>query len=176
MIAYPNLNGLWMKAGSNNGIQAVEDYLTTMWLDDYHAALGTARADIVQTTDTDFSYLFDIAQERLIAAWGISKGKSADPRPKSRMRGHPMSAGKTYHRGHAIPHSLGGGTDINLLAQKGSINVGPFRVLENKAVNTPGSLYFTYWEYKGANTQTPSGVQQGLLCPGQRADIKWHAN
>ena len=87
-----------------------------------------------------------------------------------------MSAGKTYHRGHAIPHSLGGGTDINLLAQKGSINVGPFRVLENKAVNTPGSLYFTYWEYKGTNAQTPSGVQQGLLCPGQRADIKWHAN
>ena len=120
--------------------------------------------------------MLDIFQERLIAAWGISKGKRDEVRDKSRMKGHPLGAGKEYHRGHAIPHTLGGGTDINLVAQRGSINIGAFRVLEKKAVNTPGALYFSYWEYQNLSTQTPTRVQQGLLCPRQIADIRWHNN
>jgi len=124
--------------------------LVGIWLDDYRRRLGRARSDIVQTTSTRFSYLFDIANERLIAAWGFSLGKDAHARDKSRMARHPLGAGPGYHRGHAIPHSLGGGTDINLTAQLGSLNTGEFRKLEIEAVATPGALYFTYWR-----TRTP---------------------
>ncbi len=94
------------------------------------------------------------------------------------MAGHPLSAGPLYHRGHAIPHTLGGGTDINLVSQLGRINIGPFRPLEKKAVATPGSFYFTYWTYRNAvgHGQTPTGVDQGLLIAGQAPDVRHHGN
>ena len=139
--------------------------------------------EIVETTDAGFSYLFDLTDERLLAAWGISGGRHGGARDASRMRGHPLSAGSSYHRGHAIPHTLGGPTDINLVAQLGRINIGPFRPLEKKAVATPGSLYFTYWIYTNAAPardghpgQTPSGVDQGLLVAGDEPLITHHGN
>jgi hypothetical protein len=92
------------------------------------------------------------------------------------MAGHPLSAGRHYHRGHAIPHTLGGPTDINLVPQVGKVNIGPFRPLERKAVATPGSLYFTYWKYRGNSSQTPTGVDQGLFIAGGAADVKRHGN
>lgn len=112
----------------------------------------------------------------MIAAWGISRGRHAGKRDKSRMAGHPRSADKRYHRGHAISHTLGGRTDINLIAQLGSVNIGPFRALEREAIATPGALYFTYWTYGPANGQKPSGVQQGLLVPGRPAKLHNHTN
>ncbi|MCI0507047.1 MAG: DNA/RNA non-specific endonuclease [Gammaproteobacteria bacterium] len=176
MITYPRLDSLWIRASSKGNIKDVDQYLAGIWLDHYDRLVGSAPTEVVEVSTSGFSYLFDIAQERLIAAWGISKGKNHQLRDKSRMKGHPLSAGNKYHRGHAIPHTLGGGTDINLVAQNGSVNIGPFRELEKKAVSTPGSLYFTYWEYQKLNSQTPTGVQQGLLCPGQSAEFKWHPN
>ena len=66
--------------------------------------------------------------------------------------------------------------DINILSQRGSINIGRFRVLENQAVKTPGSLYFTYWVY-GRNTgQRPQRVEQGLLRPAELPDIRHLGN
>ena len=138
--------------------------------------------DIVETVDQGFSYLFDLGHQRLIAAWGLSAGRHAGARDKSRMQGHPLSAGKLYHRGHAIPHTLGGGTDINLVPQLGRINVGPFRALEKKAVATPGALYFTFWLYPkiahGARwqVQTPTGVDQGFVAAGHAPEIVRHGN
>ncbi len=122
--------------------------------------------DVVETTSADFSYLFDIGSECLIAAWGISSGRIGGERDSSRMGQFPLSAGRSYHRGHAIPHRLGGSLDINLVPQLGRINIGPFRELERRAVATPGALYFTFWKYSGAN-QAPVGVDQGLLIPGE---------
>lgn len=46
-----------------------------------------------------------------------------------------------YHRGHAIAHTLGGGTDINLFSQRGMLNIGEFRRLERAAVADPNALY-----------------------------------
>jgi hypothetical protein len=151
------------------------DVLVGMWLDDYNSS--TPSTDIVETRYGDFAYLFDIKYERLIAAWGVSRGKHTGARDKSRMAGHPKGAGKRYHRGHAIPHTLGGLTDINLVPQLGRINVGPFRELEKLAVATPGALYFTYWQYdRSATAQLPVGVDQGVLQPGKRPNIKAHVN
>jgi hypothetical protein len=149
-------------------------YLTGEWLADYERA--TPRNEIVETTTSGFSYLFDIESGRLIAAWGFSRGRHAGARDKARMAGHPLSAGGQYHRGHAIPHTLGGPTDINLVPQLGSVNVGPFRALEKQAVATPGALYFTYWRYPDPTNQTPSGVDQGLIVPGRIPDIRLHGN
>jgi hypothetical protein len=158
----------------------VVPYLIDCWLDDYLKSVQTS--DIVETRNGAFSYLFDISSGRLISAWGISQGRHAVPREVQRMRGFPLSAGPNYHRGHAIPHTLGGPTDINLVPQLGKVNVGPFRPLEKRAVATPGSLYFTYWTYAaarpagGAPGQTPAGVDQGLLIPGRMPVIVHHGN
>src|SRR4051812_981199 len=159
--------------------------LVETWLSDYGRV--TSDYDAVETKDEGFSYLFDIPAGRLIAAWGLSKGKDVSPRAiiATRMKGHPLTSsvgGKRYHRGHAIPHTMGGRTDINLVPQLGLINSGPFQELERLAVATPGSLYFTYWSYPpSARTwvplsaadgpepkliQRPSGVEQGCLIAG----------
>jgi hypothetical protein len=69
--------------------------------------------DVVEAKDEGFFYLFDIAAERLIAAWGISRGNDVSPRAiiATRMKGHPLTnvvVGKRYHREHAVPHTMGG--------------------------------------------------------------------
>jgi hypothetical protein len=162
------------KAGANGLAESAWSdaiaYLVDVWLADY------GPGDVVETSSQRFSYLFDLDEERLIAAWGVSEGRHGGPRDKARMAGHPLSAGSLYHRGHAIPHTLGGPTDINLVPQLGQVNVGPFRLLEKLAVATPGSLYFTYWTYRQGGCQVPSGVDQGLLIPGQAPQITPHGN
>ena len=178
MPVYPQLNRLLVQLTSPVSDEVfasrVVPYLTDVWLADYSRSVTAS--EIVETTTSDFSYLFDLTQERLIAAWGISRGRHGGARDKSRMAGHPLSAGPRYHRGHAIPHTLGGPTDINLVPQLGSVNVGPFRALEREAVRTPGALYFTYWEYARSADQKPIGVEQGLLVPGRSPQIRRHGN
>lgn len=173
MLLYPDLGTVIANSGGAFD-RAVIDYLIDVWLDDYG---GLFRAQsIVETRSSGFSYLFDIEAERLLSAWGISQGHHAGARDKSRMAGHPNSQGPHYHRGHAIPHTLGGPTDINLVPQLGRVNVGPFRKLEKEAVATPGALYFTYWRYPDPSSQRPSGVDQGLLVPGRPPSICSHPN
>ncbi|HEX3381443.1 MAG TPA: DNA/RNA non-specific endonuclease [Paraburkholderia sp.] len=143
--------------------------LVALWADDYVQRVATC--ELLETSVGGFSYLFDVSTGRLVAAWGISQGKSTIPRKEiaTRMRGHPLSNGGTYHRGHAIPHTLGGSTDINLVPQLGKINSGPFQALERLAVSHAGALYFTYWLYGPGDSQVPVGVEQGLLMPGATA-------
>ncbi|WP_128548715.1 DNA/RNA non-specific endonuclease [Larkinella soli] len=175
MPAYLKLDSLLRPIGPADSISdQVLSYLAETWLEDYCASVK--EPDIVGVTLDSFSYLFDVAQGRLIAAWGISSGRHGADRDRSRMAGHPLSSGPLYHRGHTIPHRLGGGTDINLVDQLGSVNIGAFRQLENRAVATPGALYFTYWKYDHSDSQKPSAVEQGLLIPGQLKDIRLHVN
>lgn len=185
MATYPMLSqlvrALKPEASEDGFVKVVVPYLVDVWLSDY--ARYTSTMNVVETQASTFSYLFDVAAERLIAAWGISRGRHGGARDSGRMRGHPNSAGALYHRGHAIPHTLGGPTDINLVPQLGRINVGPFRPLEMRAVATPGSFYFSYWSYfgsaptrGGAPGQTPTGVDQGLLVPGWLPIVVPHGN
>ena len=160
--------------GGSAAAQQVIPTLINLWLNDYRAR--GASEDIVETTASNFSYLFDVGLGRLIAAWGISGGKHLGARDKSRMAGSPLGAGPGYHRGHAIPHTLGGPTDINLVPQLGSVNIGPFRRLEKEAVATPGALYFSYWLYPPGHGQKPASVEQGLLVPGNRLRVLAHPN
>jgi hypothetical protein len=178
MPNYANLNSLLAQMGQQTGPASFEKAiippLMRLWLNDYGGAWDAD--DIVQTSTSGFSYLFDVGAQRLIAAWGVSQGRHSGARDKGRMAGHPLSAGNLYHRGHAIPHTLGGPTDINLVPQLGNINIGAFRRLEKAAVATPGALYFTYWIYGDASGQTPTGVEQGLLVPGAAPRISHHMN
>jgi hypothetical protein len=174
------------KVKRDNSAQVIEKevipYLVNLWLDEYNNS--TPSNDIVETKShnpdrtraSEFSYLFDIKYKRLIAAWGISLGREGAERDHKRMAGHPLSDGSHYHRGHAIPHRLGGPTDINLVAQLGSVNIGKFRVLENKAVRTPGALYFTYWVYGRSKDERPRRVEQGLVSPEGSLEIALHDN
>lgn len=174
MVSYDDLTSIVtsMPKGSTQW-QDIAARLIDRWVDDY--ALAIRNPDLVETESTGFSYLFDIAAGQLLAAWGVSHGRHGEDRDASRMAGHPLSAGPHYHRGHAIPHRLGGGTDINLVPQLGRINTGDFRRLENQAVANEGALYFTYWHYR-ANWARPVAVDQGLLIAGSSATITAHAN
>lgn len=177
MAVYPMLASIM--AGANIHSSHVFEtrvipYLLETWLDDYRRFVKGS--EILETSVDGFSYLFDVTVERLVAAWGISHGRHAGARDRSRMAGHPLSAGPDYHRGHSIPHTLGGTTDINLVPQLGAVNIGPFRELEKRAVATPGSLYFTYWVYGASGSQRPLYVQQGILVPGSFPDIRTHPN
>ncbi|HUQ80432.1 MAG TPA: hypothetical protein VM076_04820 [Gemmatimonadaceae bacterium] len=167
------LSQLAIADGTARFSERVVSILLDCWLDEYRRSNGNS--DVIETRVGAFSYLFDVDRARLIAAWGISSGAIHTPRDKSRMQGHPLSDGSNYHRGHAIPHSLGGPTDINLVPQLGALNVGPFRRIEKAAVASPGGLYFTYWIYD-SHTQRPTFVEQGLLLPNGFLDIERYAN
>lgn len=173
MCTYPQLHTIVRNAKPGSLEKVAAPYLVEVWLADY--ALRSQGSDIVETTQDRCSYLFDIANSRLIAAWTISHGAHVGGRDKTRMRGHPQGFGSRYHRGHAIPHSAGGPTDINLVPQLGAVNVGAFRALEKQAVATIGALYFTYWIYTD-HTQLPHAVEQGLLREGCAPSINRHRN
>jgi hypothetical protein len=176
MASYPQLRalvaGIRPASSDVSFRRVVVPYLVDVWVRDYRSR--SHPSEIVETSAAQFSYLFDITAARLLAAWGLSRGRHGGPRDASRMAGHPLSAGQQYHRGHAIPHTLGGPTDINLVPQRGSVNIGPFRALEKRAVATPGALYFTYWIYTSRTSQIPARVDQGLLIPGAAPEITTH--
>jgi len=180
LATYPQLALRMKRAELTERWDEVAAYLVDLWAEDYLATAG--ESDLVQTSTAGFSYLFDVKAERLLAAWGVSRGRSGATRDAARMAGHPKPGGHAYHRGHAIPHRLGGGTDINLVPQLGTVNVGPFRRLEREALATPGSFYFTYWTYlgappvKGGPGQIPTRVDQGLLIFGRPPQIRHHLN
>ncbi len=135
-------------------VKDMSTYLIDEWIRDYRRVC--ASADVVEVKLDRFGYLFDVRRERLLSAWGLSPGATGHVRDKNRMRGAPLGGGKGTHRGHAIPIQIGGGTGINLVAQEGAVNVGPFRELERRAVANPGSFYFTYWTYPPGNKQRPA--------------------
>ena len=172
-MVYEGLSKAMNGANKQSLYDQVVPYLSERWLKQYWKAHGDS--EIVETTHAGCSYLFDISRERLIAAWATSHGAHHAKRDANRMRSHPHNYGSLYHRGHCIPHSLGGPTDINLVPQLGKVNIGPFRVLEKMAVATPGAVYFTYWRYTD-DAQMPACVEQGLLIAGQAPLISVHGN
>lgn len=133
----------------------------------------SVKANIVGVNVDGSDYVFDINSGRGIGTFSISGGKHTGPRPKSRMRRHPQSAGSNYHRGHMIAHTLGGGTDINLVSQRGRLNIGSFRKLENQAVKKIGALYFVRLIYDASNDgQLPDRIEQGLISNPQQPNVQ----
>jgi len=175
MANYGNISSAVKTASAANAAEVFATRIIPALVDIWLSESEGLSANVVETTSANFSYLFDIGQQRLIAAWGISRGRVGWDRDKERMRQFPLSAGARYHRGHAIAHRLGGALDINLVPQLGRINIGPFRELERQAEANPGALYFSFWRYRGTG-QTPFGSDQGLLIPGEAPRIRTFTN
>jgi hypothetical protein len=150
--------------------------LCELWCADYRRAFRDA--EIVSVALDPFVYLFDLAGERALGAYGIMGGKVSAPRDRARMAGHPKAEGRDYHRGHLMPHSGGGGTDINLFSQLGSLNVGTFRELEKRAVANPGTFYFVRLLYDLTGSQRPASVEQGSVIAENtpKIEARWFLN
>jgi len=168
---------------SYRGNQVVEDLpgkLVPLWCDDY--CLKNPRADLVaidlDESGTSFTYLFDINLQRTIVAYGVPIF-SKHRRDAGRMAGHPLSAGPDFHRGHLMAHSIGGGTDINLVPQLGKLNIGQFRVLERKvrdlAMKNLPCLYFVRPIYTN-KSQTPGMFEQCVILPSKMLTYRLHKN
>lgn len=142
------------------------------WIGSYRQATQF-QPDIISANVDGSDYVFDIALGRGIGSYCITAGKHSGPRPSSRMRGHPQSAGEDYHRGHLIAHTLGGRTDINLFSQRGRLNIGAFRRLERQAVKKVGVLYFVRLLYdRSSDSQLPNRIEQGLISDIQQPNIQ----
>lgn len=139
-------------------------------MEEYRRRAG--RTEFVEVTEGEFSYIFDLVHDRLVLASGISQGEKKHLRDCNRMRHHPVRQGGAYHRGHSIAHQLGGGLDINLVDQRGKLNIGRFRVLEKQAVAHRGAFYFCNWVYPAGESQTPSRVRQGLIRIRTQAELR----
>ncbi len=154
---------------SDDGAEVLAD-LVQSWGDTYRRFRPTAR--IFEVPLEGFNYLFDVAEERNIAAFGFMRGKNTSKRDSPRQRKYPKAEPRAFHRGHMIPHSGHGGNDINLFIQRGEINNGPFHRLENLAVSTPNSFYFVHLIYSPhSQSSRPSEVEQGLILAGPPATL-----
>jgi hypothetical protein len=178
MLNYSNLRSLARKIPPGTpeaeALDRFEEHLVPLWVKTYHARCRSAALSSVQLGAAVF--LFDVEHERLVTAWAASRGPVHERRDAGRMARFPKGAGRLYHRGHAIPHSMGGPLDLNLVPQLGAVNVGAFRELERDAVAMPGALYFTFWYYARGRGQVPTSVDQGLLRPGTDFRVVNHPN
>jgi len=95
------------------------------------------------------------------------------------MAGHPPGGDNRYHRGHLMSHGTGGGTDINLVPQLGSLNIGPFRRLERMvrglAQQHETCLYFVRTVY-GDASQMPRQIEQCVIQPSKAVSYAIHGN
>ena len=161
-------------------VGGIQRNLVPLWCDDYyshHRSAELLQVDVAEPA-TSFHYLFDITLERNIVAFGVP-AFSQHKRDSSRMAGHPLSAGANFHRGHLMAHSIGGGTDINLVPQLGKLNIGEFRVLERKvrdlAKQNLQCFYFVRTIYDG-DSQTPRLFEQCIVFPNKTIAYSLHKN
>ena len=109
----------------NNIVGELPDSLVPLWCDDYTASNPLAelvQVDIAEPTGPPFSHLFALTPQRNVVAWGVPAFVT-HKRDATCMRGHPLGRDNRYHRGHLMSHATGGGTDINLIPQLGSLRV-----------------------------------------------------
>ncbi len=150
--------------------QRAPDILCDAWQYAYLSFTGHAEFLTVSTDagGASFTYLFDYAGSRVVGVWGMPI-YSRHTRDASRMAGAPLGAaqGSGFHRGHLIAHSIGGGTDINLVPQLGSVNIGAYRVLERAARRLAQggvqSLYAVRVLYTDPTSQMPNQLEQVLM-------------
>ena len=165
----------------DNLLGDLPDQLVPLWCDAYAATNPTAElveVPLTQPGGPSFSYLFDLTLQRNVVAWG-TPAYVTHKRDASRMSGHPLGGGSRYHRGHLMSHGTGSGTDINLVPQLGSLNIGSFRKLERLvrgfARQHQACLYFVRTVYSDSS-QTPSQIEQCVIQPSRAVSYAMHSN
>ena len=180
MLTREDYQGFVKSCSGSDIVSELPDKLVPVWCDEYYPSNPSAEVVQVNLDDSGstFSYLFDIQAERAIAAFGVPT-YAKHRRDASRMAGHPLSAGSKFHRGHLIAHSIGGGTDINLAPQLGSVNIGQFRILEKRvrklAKDNVRCLYCVHLIYL-SSSQTPSYFEQVVVHATKEVDYALHQN
>jgi|ERR1035437_5675620 hypothetical protein len=161
-------------------VEELPEKLIPVWCKDYHSE--NPKSEVVEVdlseSGTSFSYLFDIDRMRTIVAFGVPIF-AKHRRDAARMAGHPLSDGSRFHRGHLMAHSIGGGTDINLVPQLGKLNIGEFRVLERRVrdqaeQNLP-CFYFVRPIYNN-KTPMPQKFEQCVILPPKGLIYALHKN
>jgi hypothetical protein len=161
-------------------VDEIPEHLVPLWCNDYYFSNPKAELLLVDLKDsgTEFNYLFDIGLGRVVVAFGVPIF-ATHKRDAGRMAGHPLSAGGEFHRGHLMAHSIGGGTDINLVPQLGKLNIGEFRRLErlvrDRARDNLKCLYFVRCIYL-TGSQTPSLFEQCVISPSRVVNYARHRN
>lgn len=180
MITEATYRGILAGYRGSRVIDEIPDTLVRLWCDEYYAA--NPRAELVSVelngAGTTFTYLFDIHLQRAVVAFGVP-ALAQHARDASRMAGHPHVKGSNFDRGHLMAHSIGGGTDINLVPQLHSLNIGEFRKLERRvrdmATQGQSCFYFVRTIYS-ANSQTPSHFEQCAILPNKMLLYGLHKN
>jgi len=125
-------------------------------------------AELVEVNLGSLTYLFDVAQERTVGVYGKS-APTSETRPESRIRGHPSynRGEQQTDRGHLAAHTIGGGADINLVAQDHAVNIsGAWRGFERYAQENPGTFFAVQVEYE-TDQDRPSGFVYGMVRDAQ---------
>ena len=172
--------GLVAQYRGGNVVRDISIDLVPLWCDAYNYM--NPQAELVQvdvdTHGTSCSYLFDIALERNIVAFGMPI-LSKHQRDKNRQNKHPRSGGSKFDRGHLIAHALGGGMDINVAPQLSKLNQGDFKVLETKVRKLTEQnvrcFYFVRSIYTNKSTM-PRVFEQCVIHPLGTIDYEIHRN
>jgi hypothetical protein len=131
--------------------------LSNEWASSYRARARPGNdPELVEVDQRELRYLFDVTLARVVGVYGKSAPTSA-ARPGARMREFPLPPDTpAVIRGHLVAHSIGGGTDINLIPQNARLNLSAgWRRLERLAQAHPGCFISVEARYEDLS-QTPT--------------------
>lgn len=154
-------------AAAATSLETIGQHISSAWMAQYQQQCK-GPTELVEVTLDSMTYLFDVAQGRTVGVYGRS-APTSEPRPESRIRGHPSynRGGKQTDRGHLAAHTIGGGADINLVAQDHALNIsGAWRDFERYAQENPGTFIAVQVEY-ATDQDRPSGFVYGIVRDGQ---------
>jgi hypothetical protein len=137
-------------------VEELADLLSDGWASTYRAT-SRGEVELVEVEQGKLTYLFDISYARVVGVYGRS-APPTDEYPSARVRGFPLPRSeRRLVRGHLAAHTVGGGTDINLVPQDAALNVsGAWRRLERWAQARPGAFLAVEVSYND-DRQTPAG-------------------
>jgi hypothetical protein len=154
-------------AASGIGADVFDDILPSAWAAEYR--LLVPMAELVDVDLETLTYLFDLTVERTLGVYGRSAPTTA-PRPAARLRGHPSynrPGRAATDRGHLAAHTIGGGADINLVAQDHLVNVsGAWRSFERYLQRNPGTLFAVQARYL-ADDDRPQAFVYSMIRDGR---------
>jgi len=181
-VDYPSI----VRLAATNDVPTIASLLAEElpyeWRDAYlrHTPRQT---NLLRVQDEGFTYLFDyysalgedtgglMIEDRLVCAFGASRVGHAK-RNVGRQRGWVGPTEKRFgadrDKGHYIPHSLGGGLEINLFDQSRALNRGRsvpgrvYRTMERYCLEHSGIFLFNRPLYADA-TAKPAMLEFGLL-------------
>jgi hypothetical protein len=147
-------------------VEELADLLSDGWASAYRATTR-GEVELVEVDQRALTYLFDISYARVVGVYGRSASRTGEY-PSTRMRGFPLPRSeRRLVRGHLAAHTVGGGTDINLVPQDAALNVsGAWRRLERWAQARPGAFLAVEVSYDD-DSQTPAGFVYLVAAEGE---------